>query len=80
MGNKAKGELTTLKRFGGTLRLMEKEDVVINANGNLRTIKFNDVKRIEKGQMPVWGKVLLILGIAVAVVVVVTGVGVALED
>jgi ribosome maturation factor RimP len=80
IGNKAKGELTTLKRFSGTIQSMEKEDFVINANGNLQTIKFNDVKRIEKGQMPAWGKALLFVGIAVAVVVVLTGVGVALED
>jgi ribosome maturation factor RimP len=80
IGNKAKGELTTLKRFSGTIQSMEKEDFVINANGNLQTVKFSDVKRIEKGQMPSWGKALLIVGIVVTVVVVLTGIGVALED
>jgi hypothetical protein len=80
IGNKAKGELTTLKRFSGTIKSMEKEDFVINANGNLQTVKFSDVKRIEKGQMPAWGKALLVVGIVVAVVLVLTGIGVALED
>jgi ribosome maturation factor RimP len=69
VGQKVRVMLVSNERFSGTIRSFEKEDFVISSRS--QSVKFNEVKEIEKKHFPTAAKVVIasvaVLGVIVAV-------------
>ncbi len=62
IGQKAKVELASSKRFRGIIRSIDKEYFVISSKSGAQSIPFNEVKKVEKSHLPAWAKAAIATG------------------